>query len=72
MQVHRITLQEKKALLPLPLTTGCDTISHFVGMREQKGYGSFDGRSPELLEHRGEESRPKANVLTCRRQVVPQ
>jgi len=32
-------------------------------MRKQKGYTASDGHSPELVEHRGEESLPKVNVI---------
>ena len=63
--VHKITLPEekRKLLLAFHAITGCDTTSQFVGIGKQKALKAFDGRSLELLEHLGEESRPNANVL---------
>lgn len=56
-------LQGKKELLAFHSTTGYYTMRHFVGMQKQKGYRASDGRSPELVEHCGEESIQKVNAI---------
>jgi len=65
ISVHKITLPEekRKSLLAFHAITGCDTTSQFAGIGKQSAWKAFEGCSPELLEHLGEESPTNASVL---------
>ena len=58
-----IPVHKGKTILRFLVITVCDTMSHFVGFGQQKVWKAFDGHSPDVLEHLGEESRPNANAL---------
>ena len=55
--------EKKKSLLAFHAITGCDTTSQFAGIGKQSAWKAFEGRSPELLRHLGDEIPPNTSVL---------
>ena len=62
--VHRIPLSEEKRKSPLAFhaITGCGTTSQFYGVGKALAWKVFED-APDLLEHLGEESQIRADVL---------